>query len=93
MFYRVRNDKSGWEPRRFFAIVEFMLHDLNMSGTIDMDECMEILFRRFGKDQVWLTPADGSGGGERERGYCGGGRGENERASMLARPLLCVLAA
>ena len=28
------------------------MHDKDSSGTIDMDECMEILFRRFGKDQV-----------------------------------------
>ena len=27
MFYRVRKDKSGWEPRRLFAVVEFMMHD------------------------------------------------------------------
>ncbi len=26
MFYRVRKDKSGWEPRRLFAVVEFMMH-------------------------------------------------------------------
>ena len=50
MFYRVRHDKSGWEPRRLFNVVEFMMHDKDCSGTIDMDECMEILFRRFGKD-------------------------------------------
>ena len=50
MFYRVRHDKSGWEPRRLFNVVEFMMHDKDMSGTIDMDECMEILFRRFGKE-------------------------------------------
>ena len=52
MFYRVRHDKSGWEPRRLFNVVEFMMHDKDASGTIDMDECMEILFRRFGKDQL-----------------------------------------
>ena len=52
MFYRVRHDKSGWEPRRLFNVVEFMMHDKDCSGTIDMDECMEILFRRFGKDQL-----------------------------------------
>mmetsp|Transcript_31451 Transcript_31451/g.68749 ORF Transcript_31451/g.68749 Transcript_31451/m.68749 type:complete len:204 (-) Transcript_31451:562-1173(-) len=50
MFYRVRNDKSGFEPRRLFNVVEFMMHDKDCSGTIDMDECMEILFRRFGKE-------------------------------------------
>ena len=25
-FYRVRHDKSGWEPRRLFTVVEFMMH-------------------------------------------------------------------
>jgi len=49
-FYRVKHDKEGWEPRRFFNIVEFMMHDKDNSGTIDQDECMEILFRRFGND-------------------------------------------
>ncbi|KOO22766.1 outer dynein arm-docking complex subunit 3 [Chrysochromulina tobinii] len=52
MFYRVRHDKTGWEPRRLFNLVEFMMHDKDQSGSIDMDECMEILFRRFGKDQL-----------------------------------------
>ena len=51
-FYRVRHDKTGWEPRRLFNVVEFMMHDKDCSGTIDMDECMEILFRRFGKEQL-----------------------------------------
>ena len=27
MFYRVRHDKTGWEPRRLFNVVEFMMHD------------------------------------------------------------------
>jgi len=49
MFYGVRHDKSGWEPRRMFNLVEFMMHDKDSSGSIDIDECMEILFRRFGK--------------------------------------------
>ena len=58
MFYRVRHDKSGWEPRRLFNVVEFMMHDKDMSGTIDMDECMEILFRRFGKEQLEAKVAE-----------------------------------
>lgn len=52
MFHRCRNDKTGLEPRKLFNVVEFMMHDKDSSGTIDMDECMEILFRRFGKDQL-----------------------------------------
>ena len=33
MFYRVRKDKSGWEPRRLFAVVEFMMHDSTVKVT------------------------------------------------------------
>ena len=52
MFSRCRSDRTGLEPRKLFNVVEFMMHDKDSSGTIDMDECMEILFRRFGKDQL-----------------------------------------
>ena len=52
MFERCRHDKTGLEPRKFFNVVEFMMHDKDQSGSIDMDECMEILFRRFGKDEL-----------------------------------------
>ena len=52
MFYRVRHDKTGGGARRLFNVVEFMMHDKDQSGNIDMDECMEILFRRFGKEQL-----------------------------------------
>ena len=48
----MRHDKNGWEPRRLFNVVEFMMHDKDCSGTIDIDECMEILFIRFGKDML-----------------------------------------
>merc|ERR1711998_531125 len=44
--------QTGLEPRKLFNVVEFMMHDEDSSGTIDMDECMEILFRRFGKEQL-----------------------------------------
>merc|ERR1712060_539762 len=52
MFQRCRADQTGFEPRKLFNVVEFMMHDKDASGKIDMDECMEILFRRFGKDQL-----------------------------------------
>ena len=34
------------------------MHDKDFSGTIDMDECMEILFRRFGKEQLEAKVAE-----------------------------------
>ena len=49
---RPLSPQTGLEPRKLFNVVEFMMHDKDSSGTIDMDECMEILFRRFGKDQL-----------------------------------------
>jgi hypothetical protein len=33
-------------------MVEFMMHDKDSSGTIDSDECLEILYRRLGNDQI-----------------------------------------
>jgi len=51
-YYRVRHDQTGWEPRRLFNVIDFMMHDKDSSGTIDVDECTEIFFRRFGSDML-----------------------------------------
>merc|ERR1712166_1324546 len=47
-FYRAKEDVLGWEPRKLYNIVDFMMVDKDCSGTIDRDECMEIFYRRFG---------------------------------------------
>jgi len=52
MFYRVRDDQTGYEPRKLFNVVEFLMHDKNLNGSIDLDECMSILYNRFGKAPV-----------------------------------------
>jgi len=52
MWDRSRNDLTGCEPRKFFNIVEFMVHDKDGGGSIDIEETMEILFDRFGKDKL-----------------------------------------
>ena len=31
------------------AVVEFLMHDKNYNGSIDLDECVTILYNRFGK--------------------------------------------
>ncbi|KAJ1627437.1 hypothetical protein T492DRAFT_1024969 [Pavlovales sp. CCMP2436] len=51
-FHRYISDQTGLEPRELFQVVEFMMHDVDQSGTISQDELMEILFARFGKDQL-----------------------------------------
>lgn len=48
-FDHVKLDKTGWEPRSLYTAVEFMMVDKDCSGTIDIDECMEILYRRLGR--------------------------------------------
>lgn len=48
-YYRARDDTTGCEPRKLYHIVEFMIHDKNRSGTIDIDECMSILQQRYAK--------------------------------------------
>ena len=34
MFYRVRDDQSGCEPRRLFNVVDFLMLDKNHSGAV-----------------------------------------------------------
>ena len=49
MFYRIRDDASGYEPRKLFNVVEFIMHDKNHNGHIDLDEAITILYQRYGK--------------------------------------------
>lgn len=49
MFYRVRDDQTGYEPRKLFNVIEFIMHDKNFNGAVDLDEAVTILYNRFGK--------------------------------------------
>jgi len=50
MYIRCQNDRTGREPTRLFNLVEFMICDKDGGGTMSEDECMEILYHRFGKE-------------------------------------------
>ena len=52
MYYRCRMDKTGCEPKRLFTLAEFMIYDKDGSGTVNEDECMEMMYARFGKENV-----------------------------------------
>lgn len=52
MFYRVRDDTTGCEPRKLFNVVDFLMLDKNHSGSVDMDECITLLWQRYGRDLV-----------------------------------------
>lgn len=43
---------SGFEPKRFYSIVEFLLMDRDCSGEISLDEAMTTLFERQGADNL-----------------------------------------
>jgi hypothetical protein len=50
---RARTALSGRGDRRCrlcaCAVVEFLMHDKNYNGSIDLDECVQLLYARFGK--------------------------------------------
>jgi len=52
MFYRTRDDDTGCEPRKLFNVVEFLMYDKNISGSIDLDETVTLLYQRYGKEPV-----------------------------------------
>jgi hypothetical protein len=58
MYRRCRNDTTGYEPRRLFNVVEFVMNDKDDSGTVSVEEAMSVLYLRYGKgvlDEVRTT--------------------------------------
>ena len=47
-YFRAERDVSGFAPRRFFTIVDFLLMDRDFSGHISRDEALRIFFERHG---------------------------------------------
>ena len=43
---------AGFEPRRLYNVVEFIMNDKDSGGTVSVEEVMGILFLRFGKEQL-----------------------------------------
>ena len=52
LFFRARDDETGYEPRKMFMVIEFLMFDKNLNGSMDVDECLAHLNQRFGKDAV-----------------------------------------
>ena len=49
MFTRCRNDKTGYEPRRLYNVAEFLMNDKDGNGNVSVEEVMQILFLRYGR--------------------------------------------
>lgn len=57
-YRRTQTDEYGFEPKRFYSIVEFLLMDRDCSGEITLDEAMTTLFERQGADNLAAVSAD-----------------------------------
>jgi len=52
MYFRCRNDKTGFEPRRLFNVVEFLINDKDQSGDVTVEEAQQIMYLRFGRQAL-----------------------------------------
>eukprot|EP00297_Palpitomonas_bilix_P015346 CAMPEP_0113899354 /NCGR_PEP_ID=MMETSP0780_2-20120614/19973_1 /TAXON_ID=652834 /ORGANISM="Palpitomonas bilix" /LENGTH=202 /DNA_ID=CAMNT_0000891489 /DNA_START=354 /DNA_END=962 /DNA_ORIENTATION=- /assembly_acc=CAM_ASM_000599 len=51
-YQRCKENEVLQEPEVLFTAVEFLMYDISRDGTVDFEECMELLFRRYGKDKL-----------------------------------------
>eukprot|EP00983_Pelagomonas_calceolata_P095156 1157974-Pelagomonas_calceolata.AAC.3 len=49
LYTRGRDDKTGWEPRGLFNVVEFVMNDKEGAGFITLEEAMQIMYLRYGR--------------------------------------------
>lgn len=40
---------TGYEPRRLFNVVEFVMNDKDGSGEVSLEEAMQIMYLRYGR--------------------------------------------
>ena len=52
MFSRAKEDKSGYEPRKLYNVVESLMNDKDDSGSVSLEEAMQPLFLRYGREMI-----------------------------------------
>ena len=52
MYKRCVSDKTGLEPRKLFNLVQYLMYDRNFKGRVTIEETLQILFVRHGRDKL-----------------------------------------
>ena len=52
MYKRSVNDETGLEPRKFFNLVQFLMFDDHFSGKVTIEQTLQILFVRHGRERL-----------------------------------------
>jgi Ca2+-binding EF-hand superfamily protein len=57
MYKRCISDKTGLEPRKLYNLVTFLMYDRGYRGRVTVEETLQILFVRYGRDALdeWIT--------------------------------------
>ena len=52
MYKRCISDETGLEPRRFFNLVQFLMYDKEFKGRVTVEETLQILYVRHGREKL-----------------------------------------
>ena len=52
MYKRVITDEVGLEPRQLYNLVQFLMFDKDFEGTITVEETLQLIYVRHGKDKM-----------------------------------------
>jgi Ca2+-binding EF-hand superfamily protein len=52
MYKRCISDETGLEPRKLFNLVQFLMYDKTFKGRVTVEETLQILFVRYGRDKL-----------------------------------------
>jgi Ca2+-binding EF-hand superfamily protein len=52
MYKRCRYDKTGLEPRKLYNLTQFLMYDKDYRGRVTVEETLQILYIRHGRDRL-----------------------------------------
>ena len=52
MYKRCSSDDSGLEPRKLYNLIQFLMYDRDFKGRVTVEETLQILFVKHGRDHL-----------------------------------------